>query len=204
MRWRTTLIVGFALLSLPAAADEAPRAGHDWPCQQELVPALTPAMMWTGPPIDDIGDWHAEPRVVELVQKIAPRDVSVEQGEAAIGEFTRGLGADRTRPVLLAFAGLLDETNRERAEVIERIKQLGERQRNLAALIGRLTAELDAMPANPQGEAAASRAELQQRWTFTSRTYVDVQRTMRYACQVPAALDARLRAYTHALEAALK
>lgn len=191
-------------LSLLAAADAAPPVDRDWPCQQVLAPALTTGMVWKGPAIDDVGDWHADPEVAALVQRAAPSDVSVEQGEAAIGEFVRKLGSERTRPVSLALAGLLDETNRERAQMIERIKALAERQRNLGALISRLTAELDAMPAEPQGEASAARVELQQRWTFTSRTYTEVQRTMRYACQVPVSLDARLGAYARTLEAALQ
>ena len=203
MRWRTTLIIGFTLLSQTATAQVVSRADAAWPCQQALVPVLTPAKMWDGPAIDGIGDWHGEPRVAALVQRISPRDVSAQTGEGAIDEFVRSLGPDRTHAVLLAFAGLLDETNRERTQVVERIQELGERQHNLATLIGHLTAELDAMPPNPQGEAVASRDELQQRWTFNSRTYADVQRTMRYACQVPASLETRLKAYAHRLEAAL-
>ena len=61
------------------------------------------------------------------------------------------------------------------------------------------TFPLDAMPAEPAGEQAAERADLQQRLTFTSRTYAQVQSTMRYACQVPATFDRRLGAYAHML-----
>jgi uncharacterized protein YukE len=203
MKWLAALGFGFVLLSPPATADEPPRTDSDWPCRQAVSPVLTSAKIWSGPAIDKVGDWHADPSVRQLVERISPRDISAESGEAAIDAFVRTLGADRRQPVLLAFSGLLEETNRERAEVIARIKELAERQHKLAALIDRLTMELDAMPAQPQGERAASRDELQQRWSFTSRTYAEVQHTMRYACQVPVSLEARLQAYAHALERAL-
>jgi anti-sigma-K factor RskA len=105
----------------------------------------------------------------------------------------------------LAFAGLLDETNRQRSEVIQRIKALAERQRNLANLVARLTTELDQTPApaNPASPDAAPRADLAQRLTFSSRAYNELQRTMRYACDVPGQLDARLGAYARALAAGL-
>lgn len=199
------LAAALILLLLPAAAAAAaPKSDPDWPCQQLLVPQLTAGMVWNGPPLEGLGDWHAEPAVAALVQRAAPEDVSAADGEAAIAEFLHGLKGDRRRLVGLAFVGLLDETNRTRAEVIQRIKDLAERQRNLATLISRLTAELDATPTAAQGDAAPARAELQQRWTFTTRSYNEVQRTMRYACEVPVTLDARLGDYARALEAALQ
>jgi hypothetical protein len=195
-------VVGLALFSpLPSIAAAASDAG--WPCQQRLVPTLTAGMIWNGPPLDDVGDWHADPRVKALIERVAPREVGTERGEATIKAFVEELGSDKARPIMLAFSGLLEETNNERANVIERIKDLGERQRNLAALIDRLRTELDAMPNAEHGEASPARNELQQRLTYTSRTYAEVQRTMRYACEVPKSLDARLGAYARTLESAL-
>jgi anti-sigma-K factor RskA len=131
--------------------------------------------------------------------------VATAEGESAIQQFTRDLEGDRKRLITLAFAGLLDETNRQRSEVIQRIKALAERQRNLANLVARLTTELDQTPApaNPASPDAAPRADLAQRLTFSSRAYNELQRTMRYACDVPGQLDARLGAYARALAAGL-
>ncbi|HXY99956.1 MAG TPA: hypothetical protein VEI03_08130 [Stellaceae bacterium] len=203
MKRALLLLAGLAPLWTASAGAAAPGADPDWPCQQVLVPVLSADMLWRGPPIEKAGDWQADPEVAALVRRIAPRDVTVEAGEAAIGAFAATLGADKARRLTLVFAGLLDETNRDRSEVIERLKDLARRQRNLAALIDRLTTELDAAPAEPGGEASASQTELQQRWSFTSRSYAEMQRTMRYACEVPRTLDARLGAYAHVLEAAL-
>lgn len=197
------IILGALAWLVPLAAGAVPRnVDPDWPCQQALVPQIAAATIWAGPPLDGIGDWHAEPSVAALVARIAPRGVSAADGEAAIGDFTRDLGGDRNHLITLAFAGLLDETNRQRTEVIERIKELAQRQRSLADIIARLTAEVDAAPAD-KGEPSPERAELMQRWTFSSRAYTELQGTMRYACEVPGQLDARLGAYARALQAAL-
>jgi hypothetical protein len=202
MKPRVILLCALTYL-LPLAAGAASRSvDPNWPCQQALVPEIAAATIWSGPSTEGIGDWHAEPAVAALVGRAAPRGVSAEDGEAAIGDFTRSLGGDRNRLITLAFAGLLDETNRQRTEVIQRIESLAERQRNLADIVARLTAEVDATP-EPKGEPSPERAELMQRWTFSSRTYTEVQRTMRYACEIPGQLDARLGAYARALQAAL-
>jgi hypothetical protein len=204
MKGRPVLIGGLLLL-LPFGADAAGRGPDpDWPCQQLLVPMIAPAMVWNGPSLVGIGDWRSESKVAALVERIAPRGVPTEQGESAIAEFGRTLTGDRKRFIALAFAGVLDETNRQRGEVIGRIKALAERQRSLADLIARLTAQLDATPEPPPGEPASpERADLVQRWTFTQRSYNELDHTMRYACDVPVQLDARLGAYARALQAAL-
>jgi hypothetical protein len=200
---RAWLAAGLMLLWTAGAGAAGPGADPDWPCQQVLVPVLSAGMLWSGPSLQQAGDWRADPEVAALVRRVAPRDVTVEEGNAAIAGFVATLGADKARRVTLVFAGLLDETNRERGEVIERLKDLAQRQRSLAGLIDRLTTELGAAPADPQGEAAADRAELQQRFDFTSRSYAELQHTMSYACEVPRTLDARLGAYARALAAAL-
>jgi hypothetical protein len=192
-------------LAASAAAAPPPRRGDpDWPCQQPLVPSLAAAQVWSGPPLDGIGDWHAEPRVAALVQRVAPREVDAATGEKAIAAFVKDLAPEvRKRLVPLAFAGLLDETNRERGFLIERIKDLGERQRKLVEIIRKINADLDAIPPNATGDQAAQRTDLENRRAFTTRSFDGVQRTMRYACEAPVTLDARLGAYARTLEAAL-
>jgi hypothetical protein len=41
---------------------------------------------------------------------------------------------------------------------------------------------------------------LQQRHDFTARNFEEIQRTIRYACETPVALDARLGAWARALQ----
>jgi hypothetical protein len=186
---------------------EAQRRGEnpDWPCQQRLVPSLTAGTFWSGPSLDGSGDWQAEPKVAALVRQITPRKIAAEQGEAAIAAFADGLGAEseRGKTLTLAFAGLLEETNRERAGLIERILELGRRQRELAEIATKAGEELHAIPESATGEEAARRSEIEQRFGFVTRAFESTQRTMRYACEAPVQLEARLGRYARALEAKL-
>ena len=60
---------------------------------------------------------------------------------------------------LSCFAGLLEETDRERAGLIEELKEIGRRQRELADLVARLATELNAIPpdASRRGRRQAHR-----------------------------------------------
>ncbi|HYZ31873.1 MAG TPA: hypothetical protein VE684_06260, partial [Crenalkalicoccus sp.] len=190
-----------ASLAAPAAVrGEDP----DWPCRQRLVPRLEASSLWPGPMPPEEGAWRTTPAVRALVARIVPRQVTEEEARQAIEAFVAPLDPSARRTQLpLVFAGLLEETNRQRADLIERIKAFARRQRTLAEAVNRLTAELDAVPAEAAGEAAARRAELEQRQFFAAKAFQDAERTMRYACEAPVQLEARLGAYARALEAAL-
>ena len=148
------------------------------------------------------GDWQADPAVAGLVRQLAPRRVTVEEGLAAITAFAKTASDHRAHRLALAFRGLLAETDSQRADLIERLKQIGRRQRELAELAARLASELDAIPSGATGDAAAKRTDLQERHDFTTRNFEEIQRTIRYACEAPVLLDARLGAWTRALQRA--
>jgi hypothetical protein len=180
----------------------APRSEDpDWPCPQRLVPRLAAAAYWSGP-LDTEGDWRADPEIAVLVRRLVPRRVSTESGLTEIEAFAKTATVDRSRRMALVFRGLLEETDRERAELIGQLTQMGRRQRELAALVGRLADELRSIPPDAAGEAAERRVDLQQRHDFTARNFAEIQRTIGYACEAPVALDARLGAWARALHAA--
>ncbi len=186
----------WALLALTAAG--AP-ADPDWPCRQRLVPALAPSSVWTGPLPS--GDWRSHANIAALVERIAPRVVAEEDGTAQLKAFADNLPA-RERPSVLpmVFAGLMDETNAQRGQVIERLRDITLRQRDVTATETRVTAELRALPDDAPAE---QRQEIMTRRDFLIRDYEAVGRTIRYACEVPVQLEARIGAYAHVLQRAL-
>ena len=190
-----------ALAFVAQARSAPPRAeDQDWPCQQRLVPKLAAAAYWNGPPLEGLGDWHADPQVADLVGRLAPRRVPTQEGLSEFAIFAQSLSKDRARRLALVFRGLLEETDRERAALIDQLKQIGRRQRELAGLVDRLGAELGAIPPDAAGDAAGRRVDLQQRHDFTARNFEEIQRTIRYACETPVELDARLGAWARALQ----
>jgi hypothetical protein len=192
-----------ATLTASASAQSAPPRAEepDWPCQQRLVPNLTAAAYWNGT-LDMQGDWQADPEVGDLVRHLSPRRVTTEEGLAEIANFAKTVSKDRPHRLALVFRGLLEETDRERAGLIERLTQMGRRQRALADLVARLADELNSIPLDATGEAADKRVDVQQRYDFTARNFEEIQRTIRYACETPVALDARLGAWARALQQA--
>jgi hypothetical protein len=197
-----SIIASAVVLLTDAAYSAPPIQDPDWPCQQRLVPSLSAAGYWNGPSPGEIGDWHADPAVAELVRRLAPRQVSIDEGLKEIAAFASNLPGDRRRRLALVFFGLIDESNRERADLIGELKEIGRRQRQLADLVARLEAQLDAIPTDAVGDAAARRTDLQQRHDFTARNFEEIQHTIRYACETPVELDARLGAWARELQSA--
>jgi hypothetical protein len=196
--WWAAIVAVALFEAIPASAAPPPRGEDpDWPCQQRLVPRLAAASYWSGP-VDAEGDWRSDPEVAELVRGLTPRQVTIEEGLAAIAAFAQTASDDRRHRLALVFRGLLEETDRERADLIARLRQMGHRQRELADLVARLGDELKSAPR----EAADQRLDLQQRHDFTTRNFEEIQRTIRYACETPVALDARLGAWARALQRA--
>ncbi len=200
-----SFLVFVLTLALAANAVVAPPAADpDWPCQQRLVPHLSPATYWTGPAPPAGVDWHADPKLSALIEAISPRDVPTEDGIAKLTAFAQSLpAAERAKSVSLAFTALVEQPNEERDGVIARLKSLGARQRSLAKRIESDEAALQAIPADASGDQAAERAGITERHDLLVRSYHDIGETIRYACQVPSDLDARLGAYARALQALL-
>jgi hypothetical protein len=197
---RTVLSGLLLLLASPSAPAAIPGQNPDWPCQQRFVPALTAGTFWNGT-LPSGPDWHANPRIAALVGETAPRDIPREEGHARLAGFVKRLkpAEARTLPPLL-FIGIVDETNSERAEVIGHIEDLTRRQRELGDVVAKIAAELQAIPPDAQGDDAAKRAEIVQRRDFVIRSFEETQRTMRYACEVPVELEARLGDYAKVLQ----
>lgn len=205
LRLVSGILAAFVAAAAPALAASPPGQDPDWPCVQRLVPKLSAATFWSGPDPASVGDWTKEPNVASLVRQISPRRVKAEEGERAIAAFADGIAASEDRPRLLTlvFAGLFEEANRERSALIERLKALGRRQKELADIASKATEELEAIPANAVGEDAERRADLEQRFTFVTRAYEGGRQTLRYVCDAPVQIEARLGRYARALQSRL-
>lgn len=201
---RRSLFSTAILLTLAAKANATPPADPDWPCQQRLVAHLALATYWTGPAPPAGVDWHSDQRLAALVEQVSPRDVSAADGAANLNGFAKSVpAAERAKTLPLAFAALVEQTNEERDAVVSRLKDLAVRQRSLAKRIESDEAALQAIPTDATGDAAAERAGISERHDLLVRSYHDIGETIRYACQVPGDLDARLGAYARALAAHL-
>lgn len=197
------LLVGLWFTAHGFTVSAAPMQDPDWPCQQRLVPELTAGTYWMGAPIPDGIDWRSDPPIARLVEAVSPREVPTDVGTAKILAFAKALkGGEQARILSAAFAGILDETNRQRSQIIERLKELTRRQRDIAVQVAKVTDEVNAIPADATGEDANRRADALGRQALLTRIFDETRGTMRYACEVPTQLEARFGAYARALQTA--
>lgn len=201
---KSLAIAGLALTLSATGASATPYGDPEWPCFSRLVQDLSPGSVWNGPPLDKAGDWHKVPAVSALVTQIAPRKFDVGDGEAAIEAFAKGLKkADKPRLLTLTFAGLVDQIGAERTDTITRIKEFAKRQRNIGAEIAKLNTDLDAIPVDATGDDGKRREDLVQQKLYAAKTFDNAERTVRYVCEIPTDLEARLGRYARALQAQL-
>lgn len=174
-----------------------PPPDPDWPCVQRLVPTLTASTLWGGHVAS--GDWRADPRLAAKIPILARRTLPAPDAAAALATFVATI-PEPERPALLPllFQGLVDETNTQRAEVIERLRERARHQRLLTETVSRITGELRALPTDAP---AAVREEITSRRTLMIREYDEIERTIRYACEVPVQMEAKLGTLAHTLDA---
>ena len=185
----TALILAF-ILGRAAAADEIAL-----PCEQHFSDSLAPATYWEDTTqLENLPDWHKDKKIAALVGKLAPRDVRQDEAARQLEAFRKAPHGKKALPML--FTGLVEETDHQRTEVIGKIRDMAERQVNLSRTIEKVNDELSATP-NADG---AKHDEILQRRGFLQRDYDSLDKTLRYACQIPVDLEARLGAFARALQ----
>jgi hypothetical protein len=192
-------LVAVCALLWAVVADAAPPATDpDWPCRQRLVPELTAATFWSGPALPADADWQADPKIAGEVAAVAPRDVPVDEAAQNLAQFVETVPADARQAALPeVFLGIVAETNRQRSEIIAHIKDLARRQRSVRDVIARITEEL-------HGEAPVPGSEIAERRALVIRGFEETERTIRFACEVPVELEARLGSFARILAAPLQ
>ena len=203
---RAAAIALLAILAcpLPAQRIEAARYNPDWPCQQIKVPTVSLPAVWSGPSIDGLSsEWSSNPDVADLVAKLAARRTPLDEARKLIDAFSdKATGDERRSRLLLAFAGVFDELNRQRDEVMSGLTRFSHRQ---AAFADRIREEnhgfldlRDKADADP-----AKLKELSDQLDWDMRIYDDRQRSIGFACEVPTLIEQRLFAIAKMIEAKL-
>jgi hypothetical protein len=193
------LVFGQAAFAL--AAD--PRY-PDWPCNQIKVPELSVAAIWTGPPIDDVGDaWEKDPQIKDLAARLAARRTPLGDAEKAIGDFLAADAADKQTRAKLLFAGLFATLNRERSVVMDGIERFTQRRAQVAERIkseAREMRELQDMPNRDESKVN----ELTNSIEWDTRVFEDQRKTISYVCEVPIIIERRLGALARAIQQSIE
>jgi hypothetical protein len=191
-------------LSTCGSSRAADQRYPDWPCVQAKVPEVSVAAVWDGPPLDDAEKaWETDQRIKDLIPRLAPRRVSIEDAKRIIADVIAGSSVEREQVGTRLFAGLFDRLNRERTEIMTGIERLGRRQKELADKTRSDIAELHKLQdrADPD-ETKLQELSAQVEWS--TRIFEERRKTVRYVCEVPTLIEQRLFALSRAVQQAME
>jgi hypothetical protein len=195
--WRSNLLLLAALLFAvpPVAAAAATGEDPDWPCIQRLVPEIAPAVIWPGPPIEQVNG-PANPGLDELSGELAARRVPLDEARARVEEFAAALAEEQKAEQLTGlFLRTLEIINNDRSSIIEGIKEYARGQRALAQSINEKNERLIELPKDQVLERETLVAERD--WDV--RIFDDRARSLTYLCEQPVLLDQRAFALARAI-----
>lgn len=197
---RAAIVIAAAVFGATLSAAEAADPRYpDWPCAQAKVPELSVAAMWDGPPIDTVGEaWKNDPKIRDLVARLAARRTPLEQAQKAAADFIAASGADKAEKAKLLFAGLFAELNQQRTEVMDGIDRITRKEKELAE---KILSDRNALgqlqdSSNPDQHQID---DLANRLQWGTRIYEDRRKTIRYVCEVPTVIEHRLFALARAI-----
>jgi hypothetical protein len=192
-------LVGVPGHSVIAQAGGSVNARADWPCVQVLQPELSVGAMWTGPDPAQVTSYDA-PGAAELVRRVAPRRVAVEEANAEIRRFLAGTASDRSLLATRVFVALFDSLGVERSAIIRGIHRYSARQAALLERIESARRALDALdPRSGDAAVRERRAELEVQIGWDSRILEDREKLLPAICELPTLIERRLFALSRTL-----
>ncbi len=186
-----------ALLATGARAQVTGQS-PDWPCAQRLVETLSVGSYWSGPAAAG-PDWRNDETLFNLVTEIVDRDTPDADGVAKLAAYADAVPpAQRAAKLPALFGAIVDQTNDGRTPLIQRLEQLGRRQRGMGDTIAAISTKIDTLPPGDP-----HRDDLVGERDFDVRAFAETQHTMRYACEAPSAMERRLGTYARMLQSRL-
>jgi hypothetical protein len=121
---------------MPAVSNAADPRYPDWPCVQAKVPEISVAAVWDGPPIEPVAnDWRDEPRIKDLVARLAARRTPMDEARQSIAEFVTGDVTSKADRGKRLFSALFETLNNQRSEIMTGIERLARSEKGLAEQI---------------------------------------------------------------------
>lgn len=193
--------IAAALPPTRSAAD--PRDPKDWPCAQPKVPQMSVAAVWDGPSIAEIGNsWQDDPKIQELVARLAARRTPLDDAERAIADFITGTATERQDKAKKVFAGVFDTLSEQRSEVMNGIDRLARKEKALADKIRSDVTALRELQDKPdQDPSKISALASQVEWS--TRIFDDRRKSIRYVCEVPTIIEQRVFVLARAIRSTL-
>jgi hypothetical protein len=197
------LAVFVALAALPAPLRAADKRYPDWPCVQPKVPEMSAAAMWDGPSIADVGNsWQDDPKLKDLVVRLAARRTPLDVAEKMAADFVTGNNEEKQDKAKKLFVGLFDTLSQERSEVMSGIERVSRNEKELGDKIRSDVDTLHQLEDKP-GEDQSKVTALANQVEWSTRIFEDRRKTIRYVCEVPTVIEQRVFALARAIRKTL-
>jgi hypothetical protein len=198
-------IIGAALIAPTLGLAQPPGARDpDWPCQQIKVSEMSLSAVWSGPAVDPRDTtWKDNPAVADLVERLAPRRVPIDEAQTLLHDFARHAGEQKQTQILQVLVGLFNVLDQERGSVMAGLDRFGERQKELAAEIRGNNEKLRALQTDPGSDPKAVQ-QMTQQVTWEAEVFQDRRQAVSYACDVPAKIEQRLFALARQIQQELE
>jgi hypothetical protein len=211
-RWgcATLAAVFMALAPMATPVALADTENPDWPCVWRKFVTLDAATIWDGPAIEEAGNWRNDNDIRQLSQYLILRRIPLEEIEAEIKKFAEGLPEDsRDQKLTQLFAGVLDRTNEERRIVVGGIERFHKRQLARAEAIEKKGITLPALGDALQDEPIVATevdqlSPEEEAFNWEVRVFMERQRNIPLACEIPQLMDERAGAIARAIRAEMK
>jgi hypothetical protein len=201
-RFRLTAAAVVVCAGMPAVSNAADPRYPDWPCLQAKVPEISVAAVWDGPPIEPVAnDWRNEPKIKDLVARLAARRTPMEEAQHSIAKFLTGDAISRADRGKRLFSALFEMLNSQRTEIMTGIERLARSEKALAEQIRSDTSALhELQERSPADQSQID--ELATRIAWNTRIFEDRRKSIRYACEVPVIIERRLFALSRTIQQA--
>jgi hypothetical protein len=201
-RLRLTAAAVVACALMPTVSNAADPRYPDWPCVQAKVPDISVAAVWDGPPIEPVANaWQNEPKIKDLVARLAARRTPMDEARQSIGEFLTGDATSKADKGRRLFSALFETLNNQRSEIMTGIERLARSEKALADQIRSDTSALhELQDRSPSDQSQID--ELATRVAWNARIFEDRRKSIRYACEVPVIIEKRLFALSRAIRQA--
>jgi hypothetical protein len=159
--------------------------------------------MWDGPTIAEVGNsWQDDPKIQDLVARLAARRTPLNDAKKAIADFITGTAAERQDKAKKVFAGVFDTLSEQRNEVMSGIDRVARKEKELADKIrSDVTAlrELQDKPDQDQSKISALATQVE----WSTRIFDDRRKSIHYVCEVPTIIEQRVFALGRAIRQTL-
>jgi len=126
----------------------------------------------------------------------------MDAAKAEIAGFITGDQAEKQTKAMQLFAGLFDNLNRQRGEVMNGLERFSRKQKQLAQSIRDDTLKIRELQDNPSSDAAKIQ-ELGQKIEWDTRVFEDRQKSTSFLCEIPVTMEQRLFALGRLINDAL-